>query len=188
MHNYYFSQIITTLVPVGKARETKVSYVEINCRRRRKILHIFGPSVLLAWRNHQQFPRSFSIRSGPERKKLAAYFFLRGQQFSAEPPPPPPLGTQVPPKRDRKEIDLSDVLCFQCQKTKASFRKSTKHLGVFTEITNFLQKLHVDPFWLGWSLTSEHGERASLGIARRQSHSDRSRERLLSRLRRSAKG
>ena len=45
---YYFSQIITTLVPVGKARETKVSYVEINCRRRRKILHIFGPSVLLA--------------------------------------------------------------------------------------------------------------------------------------------
>ena len=25
MHNYYFSQIITTLVPVGKARETKVS-------------------------------------------------------------------------------------------------------------------------------------------------------------------
>ena len=95
MHNYCFSQIITTLVPVGKARETKVSYVEINCRRRRKILHIFGPSVLLAWRNHQQFPRSFSIRSGTERKKLAAYFFLRGQQFFGQ-PPPPPLGTQVP--------------------------------------------------------------------------------------------
>ena len=130
MHNYYFSQIITTLVPVGKARETKVSYVEINCRRRRKILHIFGPSALLAWRNHQQFPRSFSIRSGAERKKLAAYFFLRGQQFSAEPPPPhPPLGTQVPPKRDRKEIELSDVLWIKISFLGSCFRKTGTKKG-----------------------------------------------------------
>ena len=106
MHNYYFSQIITTLVPVGKARETKVSYVEINCRRRRKILHIFGPSVLLAWRNHQQFPRSFSIRSGPERKKLAAYFFFKRPTIFGRTTPPPPPRYPGPPE-SRPERDKS---------------------------------------------------------------------------------